>query len=122
MGLTRVEEGDHVIGRGNSSVTGRRIDGKYGVVADVRDYLGDDVVTVTWSDGSVDEVMQRDVSGTQQGSFGRGQREQPEPSPADVKRAAREAKRRAKEEARRVKFAAKQNKADEKWNKRHGTS
>ena len=110
MGRTRVETGDHVIGRGTSSITGRRVHGKYGVVADVRDFMGDDVVTVAWSDGTEDDVRQDEVSGTQEGTF--SQRAPREPSAAEIKAA----KQRAKEEARRVK----DQKANERWNKRRG--
>lgn len=114
MGRTRVETGDHVIGRGTSSITGRRVHGKYGVVADVRDFMGDDVVTVAWSDGTEDDVRQDEVSGTQEGTF--SQRAPREPSAAEIKAAAKAAKQRAKEEARR----ARQQKVDERRNKRHG--
>lgn len=114
MRSTRVETGDHVIGYGVSSLTGRRVQGKYGVVADVRDFMGDDVVTVAWNDGTEDDVRQDEVSGTQQGTF--RQRAPREPSAAEISAAKRAAKRRAKDEARR----ARDQKANEKWNKRHG--
>lgn len=75
MGRTRVEAGDVVIGSGISPTTGRRLTGKRGRVVDVRDHLGTDVVCVEWDDGTEDEVRQENVSGTQQGVFGRSTEE-----------------------------------------------
>lgn len=72
MGFTRVRAGDHVIGSGRSPQTGQSVSGKHGDVTDVRDHFGDDVVDVTWKDGSSDSVRQSNVSGT--GMCGNGGR------------------------------------------------
>jgi len=71
VGYTRVETGDHVIGVGVAPDNGARVAGKRGLVINVRDHLGEDVITVEWADGTVNEVRQENVSGTQQGHFRR---------------------------------------------------
>lgn len=86
MGYSKVRAGDRVIGQGSSPSTGKRIQGKLGWVDDVRDHLGDDVVCVTWDDGGTDEVRQDNVSGTQQGVFGRGGRATSDPEPENQKK------------------------------------
>jgi hypothetical protein len=86
MGYTRVRAGDTVIGAGVSPTTGKRISNKRGYVTDVRDHLGNDIVCVEWEDGSTDEVRQENVSGTQQGVFGRPPREEAEEEPQGKKR------------------------------------
>lgn len=65
MGFARVRAGDHVIGSGRSPKTDDQIDNKHGDVTDVWDNFGEDIVEVTWCDGSKDLVRQENVSRTE---------------------------------------------------------
>lgn len=68
MGRQRVDIGDTVLGSGLSPTSGKRLNGKRGVVTDIEDHFGKDLITVEWDGGGTDQVYQDNLSGTQQGN------------------------------------------------------